>query len=83
MGIVAKVSEGHEGLPYTTLAYIESLIHTCTLDEDRKTLIENECNNYSELEAAQAIEYLLQNQKESLNQLWDRAIKNDSTTDNY
>jgi hypothetical protein len=83
MGIVARESEGFDGLPFSTLAYIDSLLHTSTLQEDYKQQIEFEAEFYSEEEAGDIIDFLLEHQKESLDKQYDRIVKNDSTADNY
>ena len=59
------------------LSLIEGLVHNSTLEEHRKTKIENEMFFFTKEKAEKAIEYLRQNQMESLDQELNRAVKND------
>lgn len=57
------------------LSYIETLLHNSTISEDRKQAIENEMFEYDSLQAGNCIQYLQENQMESLNQQLDRKLK--------
>lgn len=59
------------------LILIENLIHNSTIDEKRKTKIENEMSDYSKDRAEKCIDYLKQNQRETLNEQFENALSRD------
>lgn len=78
-----------ETIPGATVGYIEApvsdkqleqidhLLHNSTLSIEIKEKIELEMSVFSQAKGEKCINYLKQNQKESLNEQWDRAIRND------
>jgi recombination protein RecT len=57
------------------ISYIDSLLHSSSIDETKKKIIENEMFDYDSIQASNCIEYLKENQIESLREQFERKIK--------
>lgn len=73
MAIISQ-SDEYEKASDSQLAFIDNLIHTCELDEERKVWIECDLFNLSFQEAERLINFLMQHQKESLDQQFERKL---------
>ena len=56
------------------LTYIESLLHTCTIEEKHKKQIEDDMISYTNVRANKCIEYLKENQQTTFNQELDKRL---------
>lgn len=75
--VTQELTQEIEMINDAQVALIEGLVHSSTLDEDTKTRIENGMFEYSKEKAEKAINYLKENQKETLDSQFINAMRND------
>jgi hypothetical protein len=68
--------ETEDKAPDTMIAFIESLVHTSTIEEYKKEKIEREMCDYSKARAEKCIAFLKEHQQEDFNAQLDRHILN-------